>query len=131
VFSDFDHDGDSDILVNLGGHPTFDSEVAKSRISPERAAFLVNQSPVSRTATLSLVGTRSNRDAIGARIRVTGSATHYYVMRSMQGFQGQSSMAKVISLGTRDRATVEIQWPAGGRQTLEVRAGERVTVTER
>jgi hypothetical protein len=132
VFSDVDHDGDSDMLINLGGHPTFDADTARQRLSPERAAMFVNQAgPKSRTAALTLVGTRSNRDAIGARIRVQGSATRFYTVRSMQGFQSQNSRTLLVSLGTSDRATVEIRWPAGGRQTLELRAGERVTVTER
>jgi hypothetical protein len=130
VFSDIDHDGDTDMLINLGGHPTFDSD-AGQRLSPERAALFVNLSAsASRTATLTLVGTRSNRDAIGARIRVAGSGPRYYVVRSMQGFQSQSSQSQVVSLGTADRATIEIRWPAGGVQTLEIRAGDRLTVTE-
>jgi hypothetical protein len=120
------------MLINLGGHPLYDRDIARSRLSAERAALFVNQAgPALRTAALTLVGTRSNRDAIGARIRVKGSATHHYVVRSMQGFQSQNSRTQVLSLGTSDQGTVEIRWPAGGRQTLELRAGDRVTVKER
>ena len=129
VFSDFDHDGDTDFAINLGGHPTFDA--VEGRISPEWPALYVNQGrPPATTATLLLVGKASNRDAVGARIRVRGSATHHYVVRSMQGFQAQNSRSQVVNLGTRATAEVEIQWPAGGSQRLTVKAGDSITVTE-
>jgi len=128
VSADFDHDGDSDILINLGGHPTFDK--IEGRISPEWPAYFVNQGPKPNTATLELVGTKSNRDAIGARIRVSGSADHFYTVRSMQGFQSQNPKTQLVTLGSQSTARVEIHWPAGGRQVLTVKAGDRITVRE-
>jgi hypothetical protein len=131
VFSDFDHDGDSDVAINLGGATSFDDSQGE-RISPEFAALLVNQRGSSgNTATLTLRGTRSNRDATGARIRVDGDGTRYYVSRSMQGFQSQNSKDHLISLGSAPRAEVEILWPSGESQTLEIGAGDRITVIER
>ncbi len=131
IFSDFDHDGDTDMLVNLGGHPTFDAEAPNGRISPEWPALFVNQTATSgKTASITLVGTRSNRDAIGARIRVVGSVTRHYVVRSMQGFQSQNSKSQLITLGISNTGRAEIRWPSGTIQTVEVRAGERLTVTE-
>jgi hypothetical protein len=129
VFSDFDHDGDSDFVINLGGHPTYDA--LEGRISPEWPALYVNERATSvKTATLTLVGTASNWDAIGARIRVTGSGTRHYVVRSMQGFQSQNSKSQVVSLGTSATAKVEIRWPSGREQSLNVKASDRITVTE-
>jgi hypothetical protein len=129
VFSDFDHDGDTDFVMNLGGHPDYD--VLEGRISPEWPAFYVNQrGPSGKTATLTLVGTASNRDAIGARIRVSGSAERHYVVRSMQGFQSQNSRTQVVTLGSSSTAKVEIRWPSGRLQSLTVNAGDRITVTE-
>jgi hypothetical protein len=129
VFSDFDHDGDTDFVINLGGHPDFDR--LEGRISTEWPALYVNQTVnPSRTATLTLVGTASNRDAIGAAIRVTGSSTHHYIVRSMQGFQGQSSKSQVVNLGSSTTGKVEIRWPSGRTQTLTINAGDRITVTE-
>lgn len=129
VFSDFDHDGDSDVAINLGGHPTFDA--VEGRISPEWPALFVNQKPTTaKTATLNLIGKTSNRDAVGARIRVEGTATHYYFGRSMQGFQAQNGKAHLVNLGSAETANVEIRWPAGGTQTLTVKAGDRLTITE-
>ncbi len=130
VFSDFDRDGDTDMAVNLGGHPTFDDEQG-ARLSPEFPALLVNRAgPRGSTATLLLEGTASNRDAIGARIRVDGQFPRYYTIRSMQGFQSQNSRAVVVTLGAAAEAGVSIAWPSGRVQTVVVRAGERRRILE-
>src|SRR4030095_14042110 len=76
IFYAFDHDGDSDIAINRGGHPTFDA--VEGRISPEWPALYVNQKATAgKTAAITLSGKTSNRDAIGARMKVVGSETHY------------------------------------------------------
>lgn len=133
VFSDFDHDGDADMAVNLGGHPTFD-ESEGHRISPEYPALFVNQrGPSGNTASIELVGTTSNRDAIGAQIRVRAAdaeRTRYYVVRSMQAFQSQSSKSQLVGLGPATSADVEIRWPSGETQSLVVNAGERIRIVE-
>jgi hypothetical protein len=76
------------------------------------------------------VGTVSNRDAIGAVIRVTGSSVRHYVVRSMQGFQSQNSNTQVVNLGQSATGKVEIRWPSGRTQMLTINAGDRITVTE-
>ena len=130
VFSDYDRDGDTDMAVNLGGHPTFDEEQG-TRMSPEHPALFVNRvGPRAATATLRLEGVSSNRDAVGARIRVEGDPTRHYAIRSMQGFQSQNSRAVVIALGAASEARVSITWPSGGVQTVVVRAGERRRIVE-
>ena len=130
VFADYDHDGDTDMAVNLGGHPMFDAEQER-RISPEHPALFANQSgPAGYTATLILEGRTSNRDAVGARIRVDGEQTRYYAVRSMQGFQSQNSRIQVVSMGSRTTAELEIVWPSGQRQMLDINRGDRLTVVE-
>jgi len=91
----------------------------------------VNQKATTgKTAAITLRGKTSNRDAIGARMKVVGSETHYYAVRSMQGFQAQNSKTTLVTLGSAESATVEIRWPAGGMQTLTIKAGDRLTVSE-
>ena len=67
-----------------------------------------------------LVGTKSNRDGLGARVRVLASG-HEYV-RSCDGKSGylsQSSMPLYFGLDAVSRAErIEIQWPSGMRQTI-------------
>lgn len=130
VFSDFDHDGDTDFVINLGGHPGFDAEHG-GRISPEWPALFVNQQgPAGHSATVTLEGTSSNRDAIGARIRVDGSRTLHYVIRSMQAFQSQNSRDQTLNLGSKRSARIEITWPSGNAQVLTIHAGDRLVVRE-
>jgi hypothetical protein len=130
VFSDFDQDGDTDVAINLGGHPSFDRESGE-RMSPEHPALLVRRSdPGPNNAVVTLEGTGSNRDAIGARLRVDGDGIRFYTVRSMQGFQSQNSRSVVVSLGAADSGTIEIRWPSGRIEAVDIRAGERLRVTE-
>jgi len=131
VASDFDHDGDSDVLINLGGHPTFDADIPEGRISTEWPAYFENrQATRGKTASLTLVGTKSNRDAIGAHVRVVGSVTRYYAIHSMQGFQSQTSRTLLATLGTDNAGSAEIHWPSGTLQTVQIKAGDRLTIIE-
>jgi tetratricopeptide (TPR) repeat protein len=129
AFADFDHDGDTDLAVNLGGHPDYDVDVG--RVSPEWPVLYVNKQGASgRTASVTLVGTRSNRDALGARLRVSGENVRHYTVRSMQGFQSQNSRTQTLSLGSATSAGLEIRWPSGQVQSVRIEAGDRVILTE-
>ena len=129
VFSDFDQDGDTDMAVNLGGHPGYDAEQGDG-ISRERVALIVRQSgPDVPTAVVTLEGTTSNRDAVGARLKVEGERPRYYTVRSMQAFQSQNSRSLVLRL-TGESSEVRIRWPSGATQSVQVRAGERRTIRE-
>lgn len=131
AFGDLNNDGTTNLVLNLGGHALWDVDSgADSR--EFTAAFVAPAHPERRTATLILEGTRSNRDAIGARIKVMqeGGAVHYYVVRSAQGFQSQNSRSMLVALGKSERATVEVQWPAGGTTLQTVEAGQRLKIVE-
>lgn len=74
-----------------------------------------------RVVRLRLVGDPSNRDAIGARVRVTaGEWSQVRMVRSGSSYVSQSELVLTFGLGRRDGPdTVEISWPDGGRTTLE------------
>ena len=78
-------------------------------------------------------GTKSNRDGIGARIKVmTKSGTQYNHMTSSVGYASSSDGPVHFGLGADDHAeSIEIHWPSGIVQTLENVAADRILkVTE-
>jgi hypothetical protein len=82
---------------------------------------------------IALEGTKSNRDGIGARIKVVSkSGTQYNHMTSAVGYASSSLGPVHFGLGADERAEmVEIRWPSGAVQTLTNVAGDRVVkVTE-
>jgi hypothetical protein len=115
AFGDFDGDGRIDIVV--------------TRLN-ERAELLHNRTPGgNHWLGLRLVGTRSNRDGIGARIRIGNKTNH---VTTSVGFACSSD--KVVHFGLGAAATaalVEIEWPSGAKQRLtDVAADRVVSVTE-
>ena len=129
VFADVNQDGATDIFQSLGGDNWWDRKLGID--SREYGALFVRNRPFNlKTATLLLEGTKSNRDAIGARIRVVADETHYYTVRSTQAFQSQNSKQVIVALGRSDSAVVEITWPSGATTQLTVTAGERKVVKE-
>ncbi|MBI2896509.1 MAG: CRTAC1 family protein [Deltaproteobacteria bacterium] len=129
VLADPDHDGDVDVFWNLGGHVEFDIETGED--TTEMGAFYVNRPRTpARTAVIHLVGAPSNLPAIGARVEVVGSETHYYTIHAMQGFPGQNSDWLPVSLGDSDTGTATITWPSGAVSEVELIVGDRVEIEE-
>lgn len=119
AFADIDNDGDLDVLLmSNGGKPLLLRNDGGNR----------NQWIRFRT-----VGVRSNRDGIGALVRVTvdGKTQSQYV-RSGTGFLSESQRQKTFGLGGSPvAATVEVLWPSGARDAYHaVRAGSVYVLTE-
>ena len=67
-----------------------------------------------------LVGTRSNRAAIGARVTVrAGALTMTREVQSASGRSSQNQLAVHFGLGEAQTASVEIRWPGGAVQLVE------------
>jgi len=120
AFGDFDNDGRVDVVVTSLNEP---AELLHN-VSEPRLHWL----------DLLLTGTRSNRDAIGAVIRLTtpsGLTQTNHVTTSV-GYASSSSRRVHFGLGKETRAArVEIHWPSGATQTLEgVKADQLLKVTE-
>jgi len=79
-----------------------------------------------------LVGTTSNRDAIGARLLVQVGKANLQRWVFNTGFQGNSTLIQHFGLGRATQVdTLFIKWPSGTKQTLKnVQADRRITVTE-
>ncbi len=104
---DWDRNGSIDLFVEMGGAAPGD-----------RSRSLLFQNPVSvpHWITVRLTGKKSNRAAIGARIKVTLSSgqTIYRHITSGSSFGG-NPLQQTIGLGAADRiATLEIHWPTSG-----------------
>ncbi|HEX8091563.1 MAG TPA: ASPIC/UnbV domain-containing protein, partial [Blastocatellia bacterium] len=83
---------------------------------------------------LRLVGTQSNKNAVGARVKIsTGKKNQIREVACGNGYQSQSSFRMHFGLGTFPKVnTVEIKWPAGLKQSLRnIRANQILTVTEK
>jgi enediyne biosynthesis protein E4 len=118
AFGDFDNDGDLDILiVNLNEPPS----------------LLRNDvSSANRWLKVRLIGTISNRSAIGARVLVkTGDVTQTQEVMSQGSFLSCSDFRLHFGLGPATKAELRIRWPNGAWQTLsDIAANQLVTVKE-
>jgi hypothetical protein len=116
---DIDNDGDLDLLVlNLNG-----------------PARLLRNDGGNRGNWLMVrtIGTESNRDGIGARIRVTaGGVTQLRDIRSSSGYLSQSDPRAHFGLGSAKTVDqLEVRWPSGRVSTIQnVKANQILTVTE-
>lgn len=130
ALGDVDNDGLVDLFFNLGGMRRHMDMPLMESARTEHALYVQRPAVRPNTATVRLVGTHGNRDAIGARIRVDGEESRYYTKRSTQGFQSQNSSWMMLALGARKTGLATITWPGGGTCTARLRTGDRIIVTE-
>jgi enediyne biosynthesis protein E4 len=93
------------------------------------AEIWINRSPgADHWLELKLEGTKSNRDAIGARIKVvTPRATQYNHVTTSVGYASSSAGPVHFGLGPeRSASLVSIRWPSGVVQELHDVAGDRI-----
>jgi hypothetical protein len=117
--ADFDHDGTLDLLVTTSN----DRPLLYRNLTGRRKHWL----------EIRLAGTRSNRNAIGARVRISlGKQSQIREVNCGNGYASQSSLTLHFGLGAATRVkTVEIFWPSGFKQTLnDVRADQILSVRE-
>ena len=103
---DIDNDGTLELLINnQGERPSLWKQAAN---------------PPGRWVLLKLEGTKSNRSAIGARVKLTaGGETQIDEVRSGSSYISQHDLRLHFGLGQAERIErIEIQWPSGKRQVL-------------
>jgi len=119
AFGDYDNDGDIDVLVvNVNSRPS-----------------LYRNDGGNRNAWIGfhLIGTSSNRDAIGARLEIdAGGRTQAGEVRSGGSYLSHNDMRIHFGLGSTQHVDrVRIRWPNGKMETLAgMKAGQYVTIRE-
>lgn len=122
AYGDFDNDGDLDLLITTNNGP--------ARLLRNDNA---NQNDLLR---VKLVGARSNRDGIGARVSVKTSkgAKSDQMVRTGSSYASQSELPLVFGLGKPEEGltlTLEVSWPGGQKETVSnLRPNQSVTVQE-
>jgi hypothetical protein len=119
AYADYDRDGDLDIVVATNDGP----------------AYLLRNEGGNQNKWISvrLVGRKSNRDGIGAVVRVTSkSGKQWSMVRSGSSYCSQSELALTFGLGTDpDVQSIEVEWPSGQKQKLAgVAANQFLTIDE-
>ena len=99
---DFDRDGDVDLLITTNNGPAY--------------LFRNDQLSGNRSLRFRLAGTKSNRDAIGATVRIFhGGSSQSRLVKSGSSYLSQSELPVTFGVGRRDRVDrVVITWPSGG-----------------
>jgi hypothetical protein len=98
---DFDRDGDLDILITTNNGPAY--------------LYRNDQLAGNRSIRFHLVGKQSNRDAIGATVRIYHEGvTQSRLVKSGSSYLSQSELPVTFGLGKRDKIErVVVQWPNG------------------
>jgi ASPIC and UnbV. len=119
AYADIDRDGDLDLLITTNHGP----------------AYLYRNDGGNKNKWLNVraVGTKSNRSAIGAVVRIeSASGKQWNVVRSGSSFCSQSDLALTFGLGGDSKVSaLEIEWPSGAKERLSnIAANQFITVEE-
>jgi hypothetical protein len=116
---DFDRDGDVDLLMTTNHGPA--------------VLFRNDQLGGNRSLRVRLVGTRANRDAIGARVRIFHDGTSQArLVKSGSSYLSQSELPVTFGVGRRDRVDrLVVDWPSGRTDEFRnVATGRAYTLQE-
>lgn len=118
AYGDINNDGAPDIVITTNGGP---------------AALFLNEGTTNRALRIKLIGTKSNRDGIGAVVLVkSGGMTQKKMLRSGSSYLSSSELVLTFGLGSSSKADlVEVHWPSGAVDHLtNVGANQMVTIRE-
>ncbi len=122
AYADIDNDGDLDLVITANNGP--------ARLLRNENG---NQNDVLR---VKLIGTKSNRDAIGARVTLTGAngLSETRMVKSGSSYLSQSELTVTFGLGKPGVAKglrLDIVWPSGRKESLSaIKSNEVLTMQE-
>jgi hypothetical protein len=107
AFADFDRDGDLDLLLTTNNGPAY--------------LFRNDLHSGNRALRLHLTGTKSNRDASGAVVRIYhGGETQMRTIRGGSSYLSQSELPLTFGVGKSDRVDrLTVEWPSGTTQEFK------------
>lgn len=113
-YADFDRDGDLDLLMTTNNGPAY--------------LFRNDQHAGNRSIRFRLVGTKSNRDAIGAFVQIfAGGLTQSRLVKGGSSYLSQSELPVTFGLGKRESIErAVIQWPSGRNEEYKNLAAGRM-----
>ena len=119
AYGDYDNDGDLDLIVTTNNGP---------------ARLFRNAGTVNHALRVTLTGAASNRDGIGAKVRVvrlSGSPVNSMV-KTGSSYLSQSELPLTIGLGNTTKVGgIEVTWPTGRTERLPGIAGDQsITIAE-
>jgi hypothetical protein len=118
AYADIDNDGDLDLLITTNAGPV---------------VLFRNDGATNNSLRVRLVGTRSNRDGIGALVTTNvGGQKHSQMLRSGSSYLSQSELILTFGLGEKKKVdTLEVRWPSGQVDTLKDVTGQQmITIRE-
>jgi hypothetical protein len=119
ALGDFDRDGDLDVLMTTNNGPAY--------------LFRNDQTGGNQSIRFHLRGTRSNRDAIGARLRIfAGGNLQTRMVRSGSSYLSQSELPVTFGLGRQNQVErLTIDWPSGLTEEFKnLKAGRAYEIAE-
>ncbi len=133
AYADIDNDGALDVLITTNGG---------------RAYLFHNEGGDNHSLRVKLVGTKSNRDGIGAIVRLTSGGgdtktkkdQQWQVVHSGSSYLSQSELVLTFGLEEKTKAdSIEVQWPSGqvdklsnvaGSQTITIQEGKGLAASK-
>jgi hypothetical protein len=116
---DFDRDGDLDVLITTNNGSAY--------------LFRADQIAGNRSIRVRLVGTKSNRDGIGAQIKISsGGIEQTRMVKTGSSYLSQSELPLTFGLGKHDKVErLVVEWPSGRAEDFkDLPAGKTYQITE-